>query len=518
MPELLSPHAAASEINGTVEVGCLDVREAGQFGEGHALFAVPAPYSRLELDLPGIAPRLTARLILIDDGDGVAHKAASRLADLGYGDVAIVDGGMPAWSAAGLIVVKGVNVPGKLLGELVEHILHPPTITPETLEAWRREGRRFHLFDARPPAEYAKMRLPGAACLPNGELAHRFDAAVPDDGAPVIVNCAGRTRGLIGVAGLRLAGITAPMFALENGTQGWTLAGLELERTNTPESFPRLDDRALAASRRRAEALINDKSLQTVDAATVGAWLAGPDRTTYLFDVRSSPEAAADPVPAATHALGVQLVQATDQFVAVRRSRIVLACDTGLRAALAAYWLGLLGYDTAVCLIDDALRRLPARPAPAPPARPTAISPDACHRLLGMDQADVLDLAPSRTYRTGHATGARWAIRPRLPEARGRTVCLMADDPGVAALAARDVAEQGAAAVRWVEGGLRAWRTAGLATESSPDVPSDTHAIDYLLFVHDRHDGNLDACRRYLAWEQGLIVQISPEERRQFRL
>src|SRR3546814_7454246 len=88
---------------------------------------------------------------------------------------------------------------------------------------------------------YAKMRVPGAVCLPNGELAHRFAAAVENPAEPVVVTCAGRTRGIVGVLGLRLAGIEAPVFALENGTQGWNLAGFALERGNPDRKSTRLN-------------------------------------------------------------------------------------------------------------------------------------------------------------------------------------------------------------------------------------------------------------------------------------
>lgn len=517
MATSVDPRTAADLVHGPGETALLDVREAGQFGEGHALFAVPAPYSRLELMAPGLIPLATTRTMLIDGGDGVADKAARRLAAMGYRNVSIVAGGMPAWSRAGLGVFKGVNVPSKLLGELVEHAMHPRTITPQTLAQWRRDGRPFRLFDARPPVEYAKMRVPGAVCLPNGELAHRF-AALPANDAPLVVTCAGRTRGLIGVAGLALAGIGGEIYALENGTQGWTLAGYELERGNTPAPFPALDHAARADSAQRAAALARARAIALVDAATVRTWLADETRTTYLFDVRSAPEAVADPIPAATHALGGQLVQATDQWIGVRRARVVLVCDTGLRAGLAAFWLRQQGFETAMAIADDDLRRIPARPLPAPAPMPRPISPDACHRLVSSDGALLLDLSASRTYRQAHASGALWSIRPRLPDAAGRTVCLMADEPAVAALAAIDCLEQGATAVRAVEGGFKAWRTACLPSTSTPDAPSDAEAIDYLLFVHDRHDGNLEACRQYLAWEQGLIAQLSAQERAQFPL
>jgi 3-mercaptopyruvate sulfurtransferase SseA len=93
----------------------------------------------------------------------------------------------------------------------------------------------------------------------------------------------------------------------------------------------------------------------------------------------------------------------------------------------------------------------------------------------------------------------------------------MADDPEVAALAALDLAELGLQA-RLLDGGMAAWRAAGLPVEASPDRPAPEEAIDFLRFVHDRHDGNLEASRQYLAWEQGLIAQLDRAERTEFRL
>jgi rhodanese-related sulfurtransferase len=88
------------------ELALLDVREDGQFGEGHMLFAVPMPYSHLEARLDRQVPRRSTRTVLVDAGDGVAARAAARLTALGYSDVAILAGGMDAWGAAGYEVFK----------------------------------------------------------------------------------------------------------------------------------------------------------------------------------------------------------------------------------------------------------------------------------------------------------------------------------------------------------------------------------------------------------------------------
>src|ERR1700753_1978040 len=95
------------------EMALIDVREAGQFGEGHPFFAVPLPYSRFELGLLDLVPNPAARIVPCDAGDGVAARAARRSQDMGYIDLHILAGGTPAWGAAGYTLYAGVNLPSK---------------------------------------------------------------------------------------------------------------------------------------------------------------------------------------------------------------------------------------------------------------------------------------------------------------------------------------------------------------------------------------------------------------------
>jgi 3-mercaptopyruvate sulfurtransferase SseA len=97
-------------------------------------------------------------------------------------------------------------------------------------------------------------------------------------------------------------------------------------------------------------------------------------------------------------------------------------------------------------------------------------------------------------------------------------VVLIADDADVARIAAIDLAEAGISDVKLLEGGLAAWTAAGYPTEASPDTPPDSECIDYLFFVHDRHAGNREAMKQYLAWETGLIAQLDAQDRKLFRV
>ncbi|ESR26111.1 rhodanese-like domain-containing protein [Lutibaculum baratangense] len=517
MTRQVPPAEAKARVHGGGEIAFLDVREAGQFGEGHPLFAVPCPYSRLESLSARLVPNPAVPVVLIDAGDGLAEKAGERLRALGYADVSRVEGGAPGWQRAGFTLFKGVNVPSKTLGELAEHEWHPRTVDAERLREWQAEGR-VRLFDGRPPSEYAKMHVPGAVCMPNGELAHRIDL-VADGEVPVVVGCAGRTRGLVGAIGLGLMGYSGEVYALENGTQGWALAGQTLERGVAAAPLPELDVPARARARERATAFMARWGIPSASAADLSDMVAETGRTTFVFDVRSAEEAAQDPIEAARHALSGQLVQSTDQFVGVRHARIVLCDDEGVRAALAAFWLRQLGFDPVVVLIDDAVRALPAtRRVEVRPARAHEISPADALRLLGDGRAQLVDLRASNVFREGHVEGATWAMRCRLASLTGkRRPVLIADDEEVLAGALRELEACGLAAVSVVRGGHAALVAAGATEVRGAGYPSDEEAIDFLRFVHDRHDGNLEASRRYLAWEQGLIAQLDPEERREFR-
>jgi len=227
----VTPGQLKSLLHGTGEIALLDVREAGQFGESHLLFATPLPYSRLELGTVALVPRKSTQVVVCDDGvPGVARRAADRLRALGYTDVSVLDGGTRAWAAAGYSVFAGVNVPSKVFGELVEHACHTPRVTVQELARMQAAGEDIVVLDGRPLTEYEKMNIPGGICCPNAELPYRAASIVRSPSTRIVVNCAGRTRSIIGAQTLINFGVRNPVVALENGTQGWVLAGLELER------------------------------------------------------------------------------------------------------------------------------------------------------------------------------------------------------------------------------------------------------------------------------------------------
>jgi rhodanese-related sulfurtransferase len=514
MASVITVQQAHDLLSGRGEIALIDLREPGPFSEGHALFAVPCPFSLLEVEIGPLVPRLSCPVVLMDGGDGLAELAADILVAMGYGAVRIVEGGVPGWVAAGLLLYKGVHVPSKTLGELAELALHPRPISADDLAGWQAEGRDFLFFDTRPAAEHAQMTVPGAVCLPNGELAYRIDSLPA--GRPIVLTCAGRTRGIIGAASLSLIAPERAVWWLEDGTQGWRLAGHRLAQDNIVTPLPATDPEA---GRARAEGFIEREGLAEITVEDLAQLRADVVRTTFVFDVRDPSESLHDPVACATSAPVVTLVQATDRFIGPRRARVVLVDDTGLRAALAAYWLRALGHEVAICRVTASLRALPRAEPPSAPVPPVATitAPDALVAAQ-VGRGRFIDLRGSAAYQRESVSGACWSHRAALRDLpMGADPLLIGDDTPRAALAAASLIACGHAGARIVEGGLPALREAG--ARLGPGRAMDlTEAVDIISFAHGRHDGNADASRLYLSWEKGLVAQLSAAERSQFAI
>lgn len=506
------------------ELALLDVRELGQFAAGHLLFAVPLAYSRFEIGLPALVPNKNVTVVLCDEGNGIAERAAERAEAAGYENVNVLEGGIDAWAAAGYTLYEGINVPSKTFGELVEHELDTPRITAQDLQAMKEDDANFVIVDGRPFSEYERMNIPGGICCPNGELVLRIADLAPDPETQIVVNCAGRTRSIIGAQTLIDIGVPNKVVALENGTQGWFLAGFELESGATRRHSAQAERADMDALRERAQTLAQARGAATITAEQLAEWGEDEERTLYVFDIRTVEEFSDDGVPGTIHAPGGQLVQATDLWVGVRGARIVLVDDEGVRAYVIASWLRQLGHDAHVLEGGiAALEGVELPPLLQPRIAPSlnAIAPEALANALEREATQVIDVRPSMDYRDGHVDGAVWSIRPHLPLASAdpsKTVTLVAQDLLVAELAASEISNGGLAVAGLLKGIPEDWRSAGLKVVATLAEPADADCIDHMFFTAERHKGNAEDARRYLAWETALVKQLDEQERGVFRI
>ena len=498
------------------EIALFDVREHGQYGEAHLFFGVNLPYSRLELEVRRLAPNPQVRLVIYDqDGRDVATRSARRLQALGYRQVHILQGGAEGWQAAGFQLFAGVHVPSKAFGELVEEVRHTPHVTARQLAEWQARGETLVVLDGRPFDEYHKMTIPGSVCCPNGELGYRVQDLVPDARTPIVVNCAGRTRSIIGAQTLIDLGLKNPVYALENGTQGWSLEDFQLERGSNRRYADEVSTATLPVQRLAAAKLAERAGVKAVEAEQVEQWARDAGRSLFVCDVRTAEEFAAGSLPGAQHTPGGQLIQSTDLYVGVRQARLVLIDSDGVRAPIVASWLRQLGHEVYVLVGGVSSGLALPTPGVAVPQTLSSITVQALGDALKDDAVALIDLRPSMAYRKGHIAGARWSIRPLLASDvadEQRPLVLLADDPLLAAFAALELPDTQRAQVRLLDGGLGAWRAAGLALQEEGNTLANERCIDFLFFTHDRHSGNKDAARQYLAWEIGLLAQMSLDE------
>jgi rhodanese-related sulfurtransferase len=504
----------------------VDVREQGVHYRGHPFFAVSLPLSRLEMRAAELLPRRSAPIVALDGGEeGLAEKAAERLAKLGYTDVVVLQGGCAAWTAAGGELFSGVNVPSKAFGEFVEHHYETPRVTPQELKALQAKGKVV-ILDSRPYDEYHRMNIPGGIDAPGAELVYRVHDLAPDPDTLVVVNCAGRTRSIIGCQSLRNAGIPNTVVALKDGTMGWDLAGLQCERGSTRVAPPPSPG-GLAKARSAADRVARRFKVRFLSFDELKQFESDKGRTLYLLDVRSREEFGERRLAGSRHAPGGQLVQATDEYVGVRNSRIVLVDPQRVRSVMTASWLNQMGWDDVYVLEPEGADGFGHAKTEAGPAKPALLEfhewETLTPRELQGDQgATVLDLSTSLRFRARHVPGAWWGVRSRLGDANqklsdAKTLVLTSEDGILAHYAAPEAAALWPqATVRVLEGGNAAWFDAGLPGEAG--MERATTALDDVAYKAYDHAKDYEKhAREYLSWEVALVDQIAREPAVRFR-
>jgi len=499
------------------ELALLDAREDGEFGASHLFWAVPCGLARKEIRARALLPRLSTRICCVDDGRGIAETLALWLESIGAADVSVLDGGTKAWAAAGYVLFSGVNVPSKAFGEWVEHHYGTESVDAPDLKAWIDSGRDMVVLDSRTLEEFTRMSIPTGISVPGGELAYRIGDLVPDPKTLVVVNCAGRTRSIMGAESLRRAGIPNKVVALRNGTMGWELAGLRCDRGRT-EKFELGTPKTVALALQRARAFAEESGVGVIGPLDLTRFEDDPDHTLYVLDVRDPVEFRAGHRPGSRNAPGGQLVQATDSWIGVLNARIVLVDDTGVRARMSAAWLRQMGHRDVFVVEGglEAVRATGGAPVPVPELAVPVNLVDVTGLVHLLDSGAgtlVLDLGRSVDFRDGHIPGAVWGVRSRLGALRpqlsaARHVVITSPDGMLARLAVPDVEGLTGATVHVLEGGTDAWHAFGRPLVKDRTTPPDEACIDFYLRPYDRNSGIQEAMNAYLSWEIDLVHEI----------
>ena len=506
------------------EVALVDVRDEALYAQGHPLFAVNLPLSRLELEWLDRIPRRDTAITLYDNGEGLAQAAAERVAAWGYPNISLLKDDLSGWQAAGGELFIDVNSPSKAFGELVEHHNRTPSLAAEQLNALFVDKADVVVLDVRRYDEYHTMNIPNSISVPGGELALRIRDLAPSPATTVIVNCAGRTRSIIGTQSLVNVGTRNPVFALRNGTIGWTLAGLPLEHQQT-RRYGAVSETAQRHAAAQARRVADRAGVLRLDKTAWAQWQQ-QSRTSYLFDVRDNEEFAAGHLPGSRPIPGGQLIQETDHYASVRGARIVLTDNDGVRANITASWLAQSGWEVAV------LEGLTAADfsqqggwQPHLPAAPAAeeVTPAQLADWLSQGHSQVLDFTTRANYLKSHIPGAAWLLRSTLqqqginalPDAE--RYVLTCGSSLLARYALQQVAALTDKPVFLLEGGNAAWRSAGLPTEAG-EQHLLSPAIDRYRRPYEGTDIEPAVMQAYLEWEYGLVAQLDRDGTHGFRV
>ena len=347
MTNSISCEALNSLLEGTAQFAFIDVREAGEYNSSHIPGASLIARRQLEFMMPHAVPFKGTQIVFCDDDGRRAQRAAATTEQMGYSHVSVLDGGINRWVSQGFSTEWGSNVPSKDFGEKVEVVHHVPEIDATELAERMQNGDKLVILDTRTPEEFRRFCIPGGRSVPGGELALRITDITKnlDKDTTVIVNCAGRTRSIIGTRVLQRMG-WPNVYGLKNGTSGWVLAGHQLETGADRVQLPKPSPEAVAAAEAYADQLAVEDGVRYLDIPALQAIMERRDlEPVYLIDVRTMEEYAAGHIPGFRWFPGGQAVQRSDDVAVVKNSPVVFTCDGKARATLIASWYRQMGHQ-----------------------------------------------------------------------------------------------------------------------------------------------------------------------------
>lgn len=521
MEETVNPKTLKTWLSDSYEIAFIDVREIGQHTKGHPLFSISIPYSSLELNIEALIPNKNTRVIFIDNNDGISVLAYKKASKIGYVNVFILQGGVQKWTSSGYELFDGINVPSKTFGELIEKHSHTPSITAQELYQKQKNNENHVVIDGRPFEEYIKMSIPNSICCPNAELAYRVSSLVKDNKTEIIINCAGRTRSIIGAQTLIDFGIENKVKALENGTQGWFLSNLNLEhhKNNFLDKIP--NELEFKNLQNQIFKSIKKNDIDLIDIQKTQELILNEKQSTFIFDVTNT-KINKNIDPLIRHVPGGQLVQATDKYIGVWRSTLILVDDGDLiRAGTTAIWLKKMGFN--VFILKDGL----SQTSKLKFNTKTLFKADKLNILKTVDLKNQLnttlyDIRSSKDFIKQRIKNSVWLNRSNLNKENIKEndeIIIITDSYDKASLVVQDVNDLNLGCsikvLKWNENELK---NIPNIFDPKMKIISDNDCIDFNFHTHLRHEGNKSHAEQYLKWEINLIDRMDKQELTFFKI
>jgi rhodanese-related sulfurtransferase len=333
------------------------------------------------------------------------------------------------------------------------------------------------------------------------------------------VNCAGRTRSIIGTQSLINAGIPNEVNALRNGTIGWTLAGQELDKGQS-RRFKEVSENTASEASARARSVADRANVKRTTLAEIAKWQSQAERTTYFFDTRTPEEYEAGHLPGFRSVPGGQLVQETEMVAPVRGARIVLADpSSSVRANMPASWLAQMAWDVYVVdgLKTSDLSETGVRKAPLP-TLPQVQFVDAAtvSNWLKTDSNTIaVDFSTHANYVKAHIPGSWYALRSQLADAIKKLpqvdrYVLTSTPTQLSIFVAQEFQSLTQSEVLVLEGGNTAWADGGFELEKGASRLASP-PLDRYKRPYEGTSVDPAAMQAYLDWEFGLVAQLGKD-------
>ena len=518
MKNLVEAKTVKNWISDDQELAFIDVRETAQHTAGHPLFSISIPFSEFEINVEKLVPNKKVRIVLFDNNNGVSEIIYKQAKNLKYINIFILKDGVQGWIKSKFRLFDGINVPSKSFGELIEEKFNTPYITASQLSKKQKEKKDIVILDGRPFDEYNKMSIPGSICCPNAEIPYRISELIKSSDTEIIINCAGRTRSIIGTQTLIDFGIKNKVYALENGTQGWFLNNFKLDHGKTKffDKTPKsekinelrenivnlLENKVKIIDFNQAQNLINDKNI-----------------TTYVFDVRTNSNQK-NKLSKLRNVPGGQLVQATDKYIGVLKSHVIVFDDGDLvRAGMTALWLKKMSYHCYV--VNESPKKI----------KNLNLKLEVNFKIIPLNlinlenfknlkDTHIFDIRNSFDYCKKRIKKSVWTNRfiiKKMPHYI-KSMILVTNDLPKASLIVSDLQDKDPECVvqvyNWNDKDIEHY----LDYIDSTKVELDQTFIDFNFHTHLRHQGNKEHARNYLKWETDLIKNMDEEERMFFRI
>jgi cysteine-S-conjugate beta-lyase len=502
------------------EIAFIDLRELSQHTDGHPFFSISIPYSVFELNLEVLVPNKKTRLILIDNNNEISSYASDKAVSLGYLNIFVIEGGITGWTREGFSLFDGINVPSKSFGELIEKEYHTPSITAKELHQKQSKNENYVVIDGRPFDEYTKMSIPKSICCPNAELALRVPFYVNDNKTEIIINCAGRTRSIIGAQTLIDFGIKNTVKALENGTQGWFLSNFNLDHNKNKIIDILPNDLEIKELQEKVLNLINKNNIKVINISQAQQLIDDNNASTFVFNVTNTlGEKIVNEIP---HVPGGQVVQATDKYIGVWNSNVILIDDGDLiRAGTTAMWLQKMNFNVHILkngMLEASKLKLRQRFNHEEETLDTLNIND----LMTLKNCTFFDIRSSQDYLNIRLKNSLWLNRSEIFKNNideNKNIIIITDNLKKAFLIVKDIQNQNkncrVKVYKWSKDDLV--KQPHIFDHTIKKMDKEKR-IDFNFHTYMRHEGNKEHAKQYLEWEKNLIDKMDKQELSFFNL